>query len=84
MTTSLLGFPVELGALGAVVGIGAAILTSGGDTRKLAQVGGMTAAGIGLGMALDPEGSQSETVAGTCIAIGGVVAAVFVGNRWGS
>jgi hypothetical protein len=76
----LLGYPVELGALGAVVGIGSAILTTGGDTRKLAQIGGLTAAGAGLGMALDPEGSQAEAIAGTLIAIGGIVAAVFVGN----
>jgi hypothetical protein len=76
----LLGYPVELGAIGAVAGIGAAVLSSGGDTRKIAQIGGMTAAGAGLGMALDPEGSQAEAIAGTLIAIGGIVAAVFIGN----
>jgi hypothetical protein len=77
---NLLGYPVELGALGAVVGIGAAVLTSGGDTRKLAQIGGMTGAGIGLGMALDPEGSDAETLAGGLIAVGSIIAAVFIGN----
>jgi len=77
---AVLGFPLELGALGSVIGIGAAILTSGGDTRKLSQIGGMTAAGIGLGMALDPEGSPAETVAGTLIACGGIITAVLVGN----
>lgn len=75
-----IGFPIELGALGTVIGIGAAILSSGGDTRKLSQIGGMTAAGVGLGMALDPDGGEAETIAGTLIAVGGVIAAVWVGN----
>jgi hypothetical protein len=76
-----LGFPVELGALGTALGIGAAIVSTGGDTRKIAQVGGMTAAGIGLGMALDPDGDSAETVAGTVIAVVGVLGAIFIGNK---
>jgi hypothetical protein len=79
-----LGFPLELGSLGAVLGIGAAILSAGSDTRKISQIAGMTAAGVGLGMALDPEADQAEMLAGTLIGIGGLVGAVFVGNRWGS
>jgi hypothetical protein len=79
-----LGFPLELGSLGAVLGIGAAILSTGSDTRKIAQIGGTTAAGIGLGMALDPEADQAEMLAGALIGVGGIVAAIFVGNRWGS
>jgi hypothetical protein len=75
-----LGYPIEVGSLGAVLGIGAAILSSGGDSRKIAQIGGMTAAGAGLGMALDPEGGEAEAIAGTLIAIGGIIAAVFMGN----
>lgn len=79
-----LGFPLELGSLGAVLGIGAAILSTGSDVRKIAQIGGTTAAGVGLGMALDPEAGSAEMIAGSLIGIGGIVAAVFVGNRWGS
>lgn len=75
-----LGFPVELGALGTAIGIGAAVLSSGGDMRKIAQVAGMTGAGIGLGMALDPEGGPAETVAGTLIAVGSLIGAIFIGN----
>jgi len=79
-----LGFPLELGSLGAVLGIGAAILSTGSDTRKIAQIAGTAAAGIGLGMALDPEADNAEVIAGTLVGIGGLIGAVFVGNRWGS
>ena len=78
------GFPIELGALGTAVGIGAAVLSSGGDARKLAQIGGMGAAGVGLGMALDPDGSDVESIAGTLIAVMGVLTAVFVGSTFGT
>lgn len=79
-----LGFPLELGSLGAVLGIGAAILSTGSDTRKIAQIAGTTAAGVGLGMALDPEADQAEMIAGGLIGCGGIIAAVFLGNRWGT
>ena len=79
-----LGFPIELGSLGAVLGIGAAILSTGSDTRKICQIAGTTAAGVGLGMALDPEAGDAEMLAGTLIGIGGLIGAVFLGNRWGS
>jgi len=79
-----LGFPLELGSLGAVLGIGAAILSTGSDVRKIAQISGTAAAGVGLGMALDPEAGDAEMIAGALIGVGGIVAAVFVGNRWGT
>jgi hypothetical protein len=79
-----LGIPIELGSLGAVLGIGAAILSTGSDVRKIAQIAGTTAAGVGLGMALDPEAGDAEMIAGGLIGVGGIIAAVFVGNRWGS
>jgi hypothetical protein len=79
-----LGFPLELGSLGAVLGIGAAILSAGSDTRKIAQIGGLTAAGVGLGMALDPDAGDAEMIAGGLVGVGGLVAAIWVGNRWGS
>lgn len=79
-----LGFPIELGSIGAVVGIGAAILSAGSDTRKIAQIGGLTAAGVGLGMALDPEAGEAEMIAGGLIGVGGLIGAIFIGNRWGT
>jgi hypothetical protein len=82
MNGSPLAFPAELGALGAALGILVAIVSSGGDARKLAQVGGMTAAGIGLGMALNPDGGTEEAWAGGAIAAGGVLAAICVGRCW--
>lgn len=75
-----LGYPTSLGSLGAVAGIGAAVVTTGSDTRKAYQIAGLTAAGAGLGMALDPGGSTSEAWLGTAVAILGLGAAIFGGN----
>jgi hypothetical protein len=75
-----LGYPSSLGSLGAVVGIGAAVVTTGSDARKVFQIAGLTAAGAGLGMALDPEGSEPEAWLGVAVGILGLGAALFGGN----
>jgi hypothetical protein len=74
-----LGFPVALGSLGATLGIGAAVLSPGGDARKLSQIAGLTVAGAGLGMALDPAGDDVESVAGIVAMVLGTGLAVFGG-----
>jgi hypothetical protein len=74
-----LGYPVQVGSLGAVLGVGAAILTSGSDARKVSQIGGLTAAGVGLGMMLDPDGSGLETIVGLAAMLIGTSYAVFGG-----
>jgi hypothetical protein len=71
------GEAMQLGSLGAVVGIGAAVLTPGSDMRKLSQIGGLTAAGVGLGMLLDPD--DSSTLLGGALAATGLLVAVFGG-----
>jgi hypothetical protein len=72
-----LGYPVSLGSLGAVLGIGAAIVTSGSDARKVYQIAGLTAAGAGLGLATEPDGSP---LLGTIVGLLGLSAALFGGN----
>jgi hypothetical protein len=76
---SEVGFPMSLGSLGAVAGIGAAVLSPGGDARKLSQIGGLTLAGVGLGMALDPTGDDTESVLGIAAMVLGTGLAVFGG-----
>lgn len=74
------GYPASLASLGAVVGIGAAVVTTGTDTRKIYQIAGLTAAGAGFGMAVDPGGSGGEQLVGASLMITGLVAAIFGGN----
>jgi hypothetical protein len=75
-----LGYPASLASLGAVVGITAAIVTTGNDMRKISQVAGLTAVGAGLGMALDPDSSAAETCLGVVIDVLGIGLAMFGGN----
>jgi hypothetical protein len=75
-----LGYPTSLGSLGAVVGIGAAVVTTGSDARKVYQIAGLTVAGAGLGMAVDPEASAPEAWLGVAVSVLGLGAALFGGN----
>jgi hypothetical protein len=75
-----LGYPTSLASLGAVVGVGAAVVTTGTDARKVYQIAGLAAAGAGLGMMADPDGSTSEAWLGAAVGILGLGAALFGGN----
>jgi len=75
-----LGYPVSFGSLGAVTGIGAAVLTTGTDARKIFQIGGLALVGVGGGMALDPESGDVETIAGGVLFAVGLLGALFGGN----
>jgi hypothetical protein len=74
------GYSASLGSLGAVVGVGTAIVTTGSDTRKVYQIAGLTAAGVGAGMAIDPQNSGGEQLAGSVLAAIGLASAIFGGN----
>jgi hypothetical protein len=68
---------MALGSLGAVLGIGAAVLTTGSDGRKVCQIGGLTLAGVGLGLMTDPD---DDTLVGAAVGLLGVGTAVFGGQ----
>jgi hypothetical protein len=74
------GFAVSLGSLGAVLGITAAVISTGSDGRKVAQIAGLTLAGVGLGLFLDPDGGAGETTAGLAAGALGTGIAVFGGQ----
>jgi hypothetical protein len=77
-----LGPPIELAALGLAGGMVAAVVTSGDGTKKVSQIGGYGAAGLGLGMLLDGlnDASLLEGLLGGVLLLGGVSIALTGGS----